>query len=317
MKDEGGRVKNRRSGWLVGVAAVGVMAACGACVSGLDATIHPADAPAGLDAHETHASASLLGQFRSSASAWLWLRTDLYLHNGVEMRPMTDWEKSHGRENHGAAKGEELMDESSVVTLVPPAERDFRGIFGDIERATSAYSDMRGHKHNDPMQALPLFRLMTWLDPKFVTGWTVGGAVLARDRSEAGTAKALAYLQEGLSENPSSIGIHAQIGELLATRRRDFEGAVKVLERARQIALDSKAISPDEKEDLRTAYRWLGLSYKSLGHRGKLQLVMQEAVRAFPDDLVFPRLMRSEPLVLAPQDEEHVHGPGCGHDEDH
>src|SRR5262245_38227364 len=40
--------------------------------------------PAGLDAHETNAAASVIGQFRTTTTGWLWLRTDLYLHNGVE-----------------------------------------------------------------------------------------------------------------------------------------------------------------------------------------------------------------------------------------
>src|SRR5688500_7510109 len=90
--------------WSARLTAVGAMAGCGLFVATLGPILQPPEAPAGLDAHETNASASLLGQFRSSASAWLWLRTDLYLHNGVEMRPMTEWEKKSGVQNHGAAE---------------------------------------------------------------------------------------------------------------------------------------------------------------------------------------------------------------------
>ena len=37
--------------------------------------VEPKGRVAGLNAHETHASASLLGQFRTSVSGWLWVRT--------------------------------------------------------------------------------------------------------------------------------------------------------------------------------------------------------------------------------------------------
>src|SRR5579864_179950 len=80
--------------FLVPTFAVVLMAGGGYAVSDLQPLVSPrASDMAGLQAHETHASASLLGQFRTSFSSWLWFRTDLYLHNGVEMRQMTDDEK--------------------------------------------------------------------------------------------------------------------------------------------------------------------------------------------------------------------------------
>ena len=41
-----------------------------------------------------------------------------------------------------------------------------------------AYQAMANHKHNDPTAAMPMFRLMTWLDPTFVPGWTTGANIL-------------------------------------------------------------------------------------------------------------------------------------------
>lgn len=251
---------------------------------------------AGLDAHETHASISLLGQFRTSVSAWLWLRTDLYLHNGVEMRPMTKSEQSGGHGADHAAHGDEIGDESAVVTVVPSKERDFRGLFGDIEREVSAYKDMRGHTHNDPKQALPLFRLMTWLDPQFVTGWTVGASVIARERSKEGAAKALTYLEEGLESNPRSIAIRAQMAEVLIARMRRLSAAVRVLEEVREIAREG--VHEDDHDALLQAYRWLGLSYQRLGRDAELRNAMAEGLKFFPDDLVLAQLLNPPSTIL-------------------
>src|SRR5262245_17926662 len=103
-----------------------------------------------LDLHEKNAASSVLGQFRTSATSWLWLRTDLYLHTGVEMRTLTDDEVAAGRHGVGSSDAElaAALNEGRIVTVVPPKERDFRGIFGDIERATQSYKPMEGHTHN-------------------------------------------------------------------------------------------------------------------------------------------------------------------------
>ena len=257
--------------------------------------------PAGLDAHESHASASLLGQFRTSFSGWLWLRTDLYLHNGVEMRRLSeqeladDHEGSSSTDNHDHA----LHDDSMITTVIPPAERDFRGVFGEIERATSAYKDMHNHSHNDPVSALPLFRLMTWVDPGFLPGWTTAAAVIARDRSDRALDRALALLREGLDKNPGSIVLQAEIGSLLAARRRDFGRAIAYLERARIASLQRQRLTEDEAEALPQLYRWLALCYRERGLLAEMYAALREGVERLPDDAVLLRMLVVRPTPLA------------------
>ena len=190
---------------------IAILAGAAVISCGIGDLVNPPIPPAGLEAHETHASASLLGQFRTSASSMLWLRTDLYLHNGVEMRPLTDQEVSEGKKGVGGAKDghEAIVNDDAIVTVVPSAQQDFRGVFGDVERAVNAYRDMRGHEHRDPVQALPLFRLMTWLDPQFVTAWVTGATIIARDRSSEGTTRALSFLAEG--EVPCGVGLRRML----------------------------------------------------------------------------------------------------------
>jgi hypothetical protein len=272
----------------------------------------------GLDAHENYASASLLGQFRTSFSSWLWLRTDLYLHNGVELRPLSELELRAGRKGVGTSDKEmnQLRNEDKVITIVPPPKHDFRGFLGDIERQTSPYMDMREHDHRDPSAALPLFRLMTWIDPGFIPAWTTGAVTIARDRSENGTAKSLAFLSEGLKANPKSLDIISQLGFINITRKKDLRAAITHLEHARAVAFEAENLTEDDKEALRTTYRWLGLCYRDLGETAMLQQRMAEATKIFPDDKVLLRLQNgsSVPPKLEeskPKEEHHDHD---GHD---
>jgi len=261
---------------LAGILSLGAMLGSGLLASDLRKQVQAPEGYAGLESHETHASASLLGQFRTSVSAWLWLRTDLYLHNGVELRRMTASEQRRGRREEAPAQGEELHDESGVVTVIPPKEHDFRGVFGDLERSVSAFQQMSGHSHNDPQSALPLFRLMTWLDPQFIPGWVVGASAIARDRSPAGTRAAMDYLREGLQANPRHLGMWAELARLAISRQSDLQQAVRWLEQARRVGKDQ--------------VRWLTLCYRDLGQKEKMQEVLREGLERFPSDGVLQRL---------------------------
>ena len=261
--------------------------------------------PAGLEANETHASASLLGQFRTNLSSWLWLRTDLYLHNGVEMRQLTDDEAKAGVEGEAAAEGHELHDESHSTTAVPPKERDFRGIFGDIERTVATTQDMHAHKHREPAEAMPLFRLMTWADPEFTQGWLVGGMVLAQEKP-GGSAAAIAYLKEGLESNPRSMPILVDLGRLYARQLGDVKNAVTYFNRA----IDSAPVGMLEEEQAETlleAYRWSALCYRELGDATRLASVAREGLSKFRGDVILARTLYPVPPVLTlPGEKEYL-----------
>lgn len=277
----------------------------GFTVSGVREEVNPKGKYSGLEAHETHASASLLGQFRTNISAWLWLRTDLYLHNGVSMRPLTERELDMGRVGVGSSDNQEghLHDDSKVVTVIPSADRDFRGVFGDIERATKAYKDMTNHGHNNPKQALPLFRLMTWLDPYFTPGWTTGAAVLAMGKDPQSYAQAVEFLNQGLSHNPESVAILNQLGFTYTARLHQFDRAVTAFERARAVGNKYELTRFDDENlnSLLNAYRWLALVYRETGKINLKYEVLREGLAKFPDDVPLQRLYNAPPLVLAPQ----------------
>lgn len=280
--------------------AIGLMVGSGLFATTLKGEV---DAPrdiSGLNAHETHASATLLGQFRTSLSSWLWLRTDLYLHNGVEMRQLTEAERARGKQGVGNSEhGQDaLHDDSSIVTVVPGKEQDFRGIFGDIERATKAYKRMEGHAHNDPKSALPLFRLMTWVDPQFIPGWITGATVLGRERTDAALDMGIELLKEGLEHNPNSPSVLSELGRFYASKKHDFTKAVPYLRRAVELEVEPSQLDEVEADGLLSAYRWLCLSYRELNKMGQMHTVARRGLKLFEDDPVLLRASMEAPYIF-------------------
>ncbi len=254
---------------------------------------NPTTRISGLDVHDESASGSLLGQFRTNLTAWLWLHADLYLHNGVSLRPITPAEAKSGVTVQGPANdGHENLDSVASVTVIPSKDRDFRGLFGDAEREIAAYKDMHGHNHNDPEQCLPLYRLMTWLDPQFIEGWTTGAMVFARDRSPGGTKRALSFLTEGLGENPESLDIMTEMAYIHLTRKKDYTTAIPWLEKSRALGFSHRQnLSEGDRTALENAYRWLCLCYRDKGEPAMVRQVATEGLTIFPDDNALTRLM--------------------------
>lgn len=249
---------------------------------------------------------SVLGQFRTSFSAWLWAKTDVYLHNGQEMRQLTPAEIAAGskgvnceedHEDHGDEHDHE-HEVGTTTTLIPGPDRDFRGIFGDIEREVKPYVDLAHHTHNDPKDTLPLFRVMTWADPSFTPGWVTGASMMARDNVDQG----IGFLNEGLSANPNSIAILSELGRLYAGKKKDYDRAITVLEKALTVPVNPQQMSEFEADSYLQVFRWAALCQR---HRRKIDEMFQiidAGLHNFPDDPMLHRLRAGDaPLVLTPE----------------
>ncbi len=290
------------------VAAAGVMTAGGA-ISG---RVRPVVAqtgglpPAQQGKLEEAASASLLGQFRSSMADFLWLKADKYLHNGVDLRGLTAREgKSHDVARANSAAGEHDCGHHDETTVIPEGERDWRGVFGDLEREIKPYQDMRNHRHRDPEEALPLFRLMTWSNPRFVPGYVIGASLIARERSKV--PEAVSFLKEGAKNNPHSIEIQNALGMMLTARQRWWDEAVPYLKRAIQIgaARDPRTLTEDESEAYRDAFRWLVLNRREAGRPAEARAAALAGLHAFPGDVVCRNHLRGK--RQAPPLTSHAH----------
>lgn len=259
---------------------------------------------AGLEAHESQAGATLLGQFRTNISSWLWLKTDLYLHNGVEMRPQTQAEIDAGEQavKDGDGWHEAIGDKERLVTSIPGANHDFRGVFGDIDREINAYTNMEGHVHNSTETALPLFRLMTWIDPHFSAGWTTGAMAIFGSHRPDSVDRAIDFLREGWQANPRSIAIRGDLARLLALRKGETDEAIRILESATNDAWDRRLeLSEEERDGAIDCYRWLALL---LADRGRIEASKQVAsagLKVALDDPVLERLSHPIPALLVPE----------------
>lgn len=235
------------------------------------------------------ATASLFGQFRSSIADFLWLKVDKYMHNGVELRGLTETEEK--KADTVLAKTDEkdvaggFAQHAEETTVVPSAKNDWRGILGDVERAIQPYQDMSNHTHRDPKEALPLYRLMTTANPNFIPGYVYGAAMIGRDESKY--PEAMAFLREGESNNPNSIEIKTEIGMMYVGKLREFSEGAPSLTQAVAIASrrDPTTLTEDEKEAWQNAYRWLVLSYRYQGERKKTHEAAVAGLKQFPDDV--------------------------------
>lgn len=202
---------------------------------------------------------SLAGQLRASASSWLWLRTDRYLQ---------------GHLNASTEQSPEDAPEQQVGSVL---ERLQWTVDGRGERVA---------RFNEPRDALPLFRLMTWIDPAFLPGWTYGARVIARDRRPESARIALSHLREGLRENPGSMALHSEMGYILATSLRDLDAAAREFAQAIRLSepLQPDSLHPAEAKGLLDAYRFLALIQRRKGDIGRYYETLRAGRKRFPDD---------------------------------
>lgn len=244
------------------------------------------------------ASASLFGQFRSSMADFLWLKVDKYAHSGVDLRGLTDGEKKNKASDQVASKdgGKEQGNREhrgDETTVVPSASNDWRGIYGSLEREVQPYEDMAHHTHRDPKEALPLFRLMTWSNPHFIPGYTVGAAMIARDHAKIDDA--VAFLKEGMTNNPDSIEISSDLGAMLTIRKHNYAQALPYLKQSidNGSRRDRTTLSDDEKEAYQAAYRWTVLNRREAKDPAAARAAALAGLKLFSNDVVCRHYLES------------------------
>jgi hypothetical protein len=251
---------------------------------------------------EHSAAASLFGELRGGVADYLWMKADRLVHNGVEIRALTDNEKRRrggASEEHGAshAHGEETQVarcEEGSTTVVPTAETDRRGILGDLERQIKPYMDLHNHHHRDPGETAALFRLMTWASPRFIRGWVIGADVLAQNLRRP--KDALAFLQEGAAQNPECLEIQVEMGRYLLYHLHDGPEAEQHFHRAIALGAAQPKLSADEAEAWEDAHRWLLIRYHRSGRRREARQIAVTAIHRFPDSGYFRNALRRPEL---------------------
>jgi hypothetical protein len=252
-------------------ALVGALLVLGAAGSRLDSGLRRPAGSADLD------GAGWEG--RRLVAQMLWLKTHAVLHAGVEEREARPGEERtraaemhhHGSEGgekdaagHDSARPHDADHHSAFVFVIPPAREDFRGLLGDLERAVKPYAGSKGQVYSkDPEQTLPFYRLITWADPHFIQGYTIGASFI--DDNGKRTDQALAFLHEGERANPDSFEIQTELGHFYLVFKKDYPTAETHLRRALDLMPRARVLTELEEDARADAFRWLTLTYRKWG----------------------------------------------------
>jgi hypothetical protein len=108
-------------------------------------------------------------------------------------------------------------EEAPCQVLIPSADQDFRGLVGYLERQVKPYFGPGDpHTHTGGEELLPWFRVMTLSDPHYVAGYTTGAWWLSAQQPE----EALAFIEEGVRNNPGSFEARLAKGQILLAMAR-------------------------------------------------------------------------------------------------
>ena len=280
------------------------------------------------------AAAQLLGEFRATLADTLFVKTERYLHSGVAytLHMQEDLESVSDVSQSDPASG--LIDPSSKTghvhdehcehehpadTLIPPADRDFRGWIGDLHRMVKPWQDpSHAHVHTEGTELLPWYRLMTLADPHNVRGYAIGAWWLGSINPE----QAMIFINEGIERNPDAFQLHLVRAGLHYGRARaingpdifhptadalpHFRAARDDYRRAADLALQARPAGlkrgdphpawPESMDtDAMTACGMAALSEKTYGEPARALELARRYLAVFPDQPVLLTLLRRAP----------------------
>ena len=165
------------------------------------------------------AEAGILQGLRGALSDWMYIQTETYLDHGMATRPSVGQASPDG--------GVHPM--ATCATVIPDAGRDYRGFVGHLHRLVQPWrSPESPHQHAEGLQLVSWFRLMTWVNPHSIRGYTTGAHWLETQSLDAATR----FLDEGVRNNPRAFQIHfMRAGAYLEAAKRDSGSGLAALGR--------------------------------------------------------------------------------------
>lgn len=169
--------------------------------------------------------------------------------------------------------------EGKLLTIIPTARQDFRGFVGWLERNVKPWRDpSEPDEHGSGDEILPWYRVMTFADPHNVRGYLIGAWWLKAIRSGEKAEEALAFLEEGIRNNPDAFQLHLHKGYLLNQKFGNLAAARPVFRRAAELAMKARPDDPEpgslewtsyDEDDAGGAFRMAVLSEKEVGNHAE------------------------------------------------
>jgi tetratricopeptide (TPR) repeat protein len=268
---------------VIAVTCMAFFAFAGFCADATRPVLIPTSGFGSEELH--HASHSmpmtLLGQFRTNIDAYLWLKTVEYLHGGITYRPFTEEERARGMHEHEHDMGGFAGHTCGGPTLIPPEEKDWRGIFGNLERNLKPYRPGPA-RHSDPQELIPWYRIQTLINPSDVNAYATCAFFLADFAKEP--EQALAFLKEGLKNNPNSPVLHEAVGQLYFEKWNNYEEAIGYLRKA--IAVGKQLRDREQMQDKAVAdsFLFLARAYRETGELREALHTAEEGMREYPNN---------------------------------
>ena len=268
------------------IATIGVFLISAILAGGLASRLTPVLAtPEGFGSEELHHAShtmpmSIFGQFRTNLSAYMWLKTTEYLHGGITYRPHSRAERERGMRGHKASVGGFAEHDCGGPTMIPSKESDWRGMLGDLERNLQPYRPGPA-RHGDPEQLIPWYRIQTIINPLDINAYVTCAFFLA-DFSKK-SDKALAFLEEGIKNNPDSPVLHEAAGRLYFEKWKNYDEAIPYLQRA--IAVGKEISDRDKKQEkaFNDAYLFLARAYRKKGDLDSALRISEQGMADCPD----------------------------------
>lgn len=223
-------------------------------------------------ANDLPVALQMLGEARAIVSNMSILQADIYMHGGV----------GHFYEEHGggmAITEEEGHDEHGHGALVKPKISTWNVLLKLSEAV--AITD---HKHlhgSEASEMIPWLYYAARTDPNNVMAYSLTAFWLGDKLGKV--EDALAFLKEGLSYNPSSWELDAEIGRIYFQHLKDYGSAERYLLRADGILA---AVKHDRYQE-RYVLAWLAASYEAEGRHKDAIPVYLRLKELFPETTVY------------------------------
>jgi len=222
----------------------------------------------------------IFGETRKILSMQAYIAGDEYFHGGISRHFIEESERvkclhvgqghdDYTCEHEGPSKHLHKEDKVMGVPIF-----NILPYVGEIVHI-GKHIHLRGEEEKE---ILPWFRYAVRLDPQNIEAYKIGGYWVGRriDKPDEG----ITFLQEGISRNPCSWELYAQLADIYFWEKKDYKKAMLNYEKA----LTHLSSANSDKFDRRLVYNYTALCHEELGNIPRAVELYKELLSYFPNN---------------------------------